>query len=84
MERITMVDRAAAHWGPIGTLRQKLAALAVAEADKDNVFLQERSRHCATEADKDKTDKAKGAPTLDDMRERTAALLRGMNNPIEG
>jgi hypothetical protein len=77
----------------IATLSQKLAALAVAETDKDNVFLQERSRHNATEADKDhafrlftsrNADKAKGAPTLDDMRERTAALLRGMNNPIEG
>jgi hypothetical protein len=53
----------------IATLSQKLAALAVAETDKDNVFLQERSRHNATEADKD---------------QRTAALLRGMNNPIEG
>lgn len=37
----------------IATLSQKLAALAVAETDKDNVFLQERSRHNATEADKD-------------------------------
>ena len=34
----------------IATLSQKLAALAVAETDKDNVFLQERSRHNATEA----------------------------------
>ena len=38
----------------IATLSQKLAALAVAETDKDNVFLQERSRHNATEADKDR------------------------------
>jgi len=37
----------------IATLSQKLAALAVAETDKDNVFLQDRSRHNATEADKD-------------------------------
>jgi hypothetical protein len=36
-----MVDRTA----EIATLRQKLAALAVAEADKDNVFIQERGRH---------------------------------------
>jgi hypothetical protein len=41
-----MVDRTA-------TLKQKLAALAAAEADKDNVFIQERGRHNATEADKD-------------------------------
>jgi hypothetical protein len=34
----------------IATLSQKLAALAVAETDKDNVFLQVRSRHNATEA----------------------------------
>jgi tripartite-type tricarboxylate transporter receptor subunit TctC len=30
-------------------LRQKLAGLAVAEADKDNVFIQERGGHSATE-----------------------------------
>jgi hypothetical protein len=45
-----MVDRTA----ELATLRQKLATLALAEAHKDNVFLQERSRHNATEADKDK------------------------------
>jgi hypothetical protein len=43
------VDRTA----EIAALRQKLAALAAAEADKDNVFIQERGRHNATEADKD-------------------------------
>ena len=84
-----MVDRAA----EIATLRQKLATLAVAEADKDNVFLQERGRHNATETDKDNafkpftsrmSDKTKSVPTLDDMRERMAAFLRDMNNPVEG
>jgi hypothetical protein len=76
-----MVDRAA----DIATLRQKLAALPAAEADKDNVFIQEMGRHTATEADKDnafklftswKADKAKSTPTLDGLRERMAALLR--------
>jgi len=66
----------------IATLSQKLAALAVAETDKDNVFLQERSRHNATEADKDHAfrlftsrdaDKAKSTATFDDLRERMAA-----------
>jgi hypothetical protein len=42
------VDRTA----EIATLRQKLAA---AEADKDNVFIQERGRHNATKAGKDNT-----------------------------
>jgi hypothetical protein len=59
----------------IATLSQKLAALAVAETDKDHAFRLFTSQNA---------DKAKGAPTLDDMRERTAALLRGMNNPVEG
>jgi len=77
----------------IATLSQKLAALAVAETDKDNVFLQDRSRHNATEADKDhasrlftsrNADKAKGAPTVDDLRERMAATSAEMNNPVEG
>jgi hypothetical protein len=44
-----MVD----HTAEIATLRQKLAALAAAEADKNNVFIQERGRHNTTEADKD-------------------------------
>jgi hypothetical protein len=74
-----MVDRT----GEIATLRQKLAALVVAEADKDNVFIQERGRHNATEADKDnafklftswRADKAKSSPTLDGLRECMAAL----------
>jgi hypothetical protein len=64
-----MVDRTA----EIATLRQKLATLAPAEAHKDNVFLQEKSQHNATEADKDnafkpftsrKSDKTKSAPTF--------------------
>ena len=42
-----MVERTA----ETATLRQKLAALA--EADQQNVFIQERGRHNATEADKD-------------------------------
>jgi hypothetical protein len=62
----------------IATLSQKLAALAVAETDKDNVFLQERSRHNATEADK-----TKSTTTLD-VRERAAAFLRDMNTSVEG
>jgi len=41
-----MVDRTA----EIATLRQKLAVLA--EAEQQNVFIQERGRHNATEADK--------------------------------
>jgi hypothetical protein len=82
-----MVDRTA----EIPTLRQKLAALA--EADQDNVFVQERDRHNATEADKESalkrlmswtSDKVKGAPTPADRRERMAALLRDMSNPVEG
>jgi hypothetical protein len=77
----------------IATLSQKLAALAVAETDKDNVFLQERSRHNATEADKDhafrlftsrNADKAKSTPMFDDLRERMRQLLHDMNNPVEG
>ena len=84
-----MVDRTA----EIATLRQKLTALAVAEADKDNVFIQERDGHSATEVDKDNafkrltswtSDKVKSTPTPDDRRERMAALLRDMNNPVEG
>ena len=72
---------------------KKLAALAVAEADKDNVFIQERGRDSATEADKENafkrltswtSDKVKGIPTPDDRRERMAALLRDMSNPVEG
>jgi hypothetical protein len=68
----------------IATLRQKLAA---AEAS-----IQERGRHNMTEADKDNlfkrftswtSEKVKGAPTLDDMRQRMAALLRDTNN-VEG
>jgi hypothetical protein len=42
------------------------------------VFLQERSRHNATEADK-----TKSTTTLD-VRERAAAFLRDMNTSVEG
>jgi hypothetical protein len=82
-----MVDRTA----EIATLRQTLAALA--EADRHNVFIQESRRHNATDADKDNafkrltsstSDKVKSTPTPDDRRERMAALLRYMNNPVEG
>ena len=69
-----MVDRTAES----ATLRQKLAALA--EADQQNVFIQERGRHNATEADKDNALK-RLTSTPDDRRERRAALLRDMNNP---
>ena len=62
----------------IATLRQKLAALAAAV--QQNVFIQERGRHNATEADKDNAFK-RLTSTPDDMRERMAALLRDMNNP---
>jgi hypothetical protein len=60
----------------------RLKALAAAEAR-----IQEMGRHNATEADKDnafklftswKSDKAKSTPTLDDLRERMAALLRDL------
>ena len=66
-----MVDRTAES----ATLRQKLAALA--EADQQNVFIQERGRHNATEDNAFK----RLTSTPDDMRERMAALLRDMNNP---
>ena len=69
-----MVERTA----ETATLRQKLAALA--EADQQNVFIQERGRHNATEADKDNAFK-RLTSTPDDRRERMAALLRDMNNP---
>jgi hypothetical protein len=59
----------------------RLKALAAAEAR-----IQEMGRHNATEADKDKfklftswkSDKTKSTPTLDDLRERMAALLRDL------
>ena len=60
----------------------RLKALAAAEAR-----VQEMGQHNATEADKDnafklftswKSDKAKSTPTLDDLRERMAALLRDL------
>jgi hypothetical protein len=60
----------------------RLKALAAAEAR-----IREMGRHNATEADKDnafklftswKLDKAKSTPTLNDLRERMAALLRDL------
>jgi hypothetical protein len=78
MEAI-MVDRTAAAAAEIAALRQKLAA---AEAR-----IQEMGRHNATEADKDNafkrftswtSDKVKSTPTLDDMREPMAALIRDL------
>ena len=80
-----MIDRTAVATAEIAMLKQKLAA---AEAR-----IQEMGRHNATEADKDNvfkrftlwtSDKVKSTPTLYDMRERMAALLRDMNNPVEG
>jgi hypothetical protein len=70
-----MVDRTAAAAAEIATLRQELAAA--------KARIQEMRRHNATEADKDnafkpftswKSDKTKRTPTLDDLRERMAAL----------
>jgi hypothetical protein len=70
-----MVDRTAAAAAEIATLRQKLAA---AEAR-----IQEMGRHNATEADKDNAFKPftswkSRTPTLDDLRERMTALIRGL------
>jgi hypothetical protein len=76
-----MVDRTA----EIATLRQKLAALAAAEADMTTcssgrgagITRPRRTRtprsSCSTSW---KADKAKNTPTLDGLRERMAALLR--------
>ena len=80
-----MVDRTAAAAAEIATLRHELAAA--------KARIQEMGRHNATGADKDNafkrftswtSDKVKSTPTLDDMRERMVALLRDMNNPVEG
>jgi hypothetical protein len=70
MEAI-MVDRTAAAAFEIATLRQELAAA--------KARIQEMGRYNATEADKDNTFKPftswkSRIPTLDDMRERMAAL----------
>ena len=76
-----MVD----HTGEIATLRQKLAAAEArtqgmgrhnaTEADKDNIKLL-----TSRKSDKAKSnltfDETKSTPTLDDLRERMAALLR--------
>jgi hypothetical protein len=65
-----MADRTVAATAEIVTLRQKLAA---AEAR-----IQEMSRHNATEADKPFASWKSRTPTLDDLRERMAALIRGL------
>jgi len=41
-------------------------------------------QHNMIEADKRFASWKSRIPTLDDMRERMAALLRDMNNPVEG
>ena len=64
-----MADRTVAATAEIVTLRQKLAA---AEAR-----IQEMSRHNATEADKPFAS-WKSLTPLDDLRERMAALIRGL------
>ena len=75
---VIVIDRTAAAAAEIATLRQKLAA---AEArireleDRDNAFKPLTSW---------KSDKTKSTPTFDNMRERIAAFLREMNNPVEG
>jgi hypothetical protein len=76
---VIMIDRNAAAAAEIATLRQKLAAaearIREIEAKKDNAFKPFTSW---------KSEKTKGTPTLDNMRERMAALLCDMNNPVEG
>jgi hypothetical protein len=78
MHAIT-ADRAVVAAAEIATLKQKLAAaearIREIEAAKDNAFKPFTSW---------KSDKTKSTPTLDNMRERLAALLRHMNNPVEG
>ena len=70
---VIMIDRNATAAAEIATLRQKLTA---AEAR-----IREMGQHNMIEADKRF---ASRIPTLDYMRERVAALLRDMNNPVEG
>ena len=75
---VIMVDRTAAAAAELATLRQKLAAAEVRIReleDRDNAFKPLTSW---------KSDKTKSTPTFDNMRERIAAFLREMNNPVEG
>ena len=65
-----MADRTVAATAEIVTLRQKLAA---AEAR-----IQEMSRHNATEADKPFASWKSRTPTLDNLRERMASLIRDL------
>jgi len=73
---VIMIDRNATAAAEIATLRQKLTA---AEAR-----IREMGQHNMIEADKRFASWKARFPTLDDMRERMAALLRDMNNPVEG
>jgi hypothetical protein len=73
---VIMIDRNATAAAEIATLRQKLTA---AEAR-----IREMGQHNMIEADKRFASWKSRIPTLDDMRERMAALLRDMNNPVEG
>jgi hypothetical protein len=68
-EAIT-VDRTAAAAAEIATLRQELVAA--------KARIQEMGRHNATEADKPFASWKSRTPTLDDLRERTAALIRDL------
>ena len=73
---VIMIDRNATAAAEIATLRQKLTA---AEAR-----IREMGQHNMIEADKRFASWKSRIPTFDDMRERMAALLRDMNNPVEG
>jgi hypothetical protein len=70
---VITIDRTATAAAEIATLRQKLTA---AEAR-----IREMGQHNMIEADKRFASSKSRIPTLDDMRERMAALLRDMNNP---
>jgi hypothetical protein len=63
-----MIDRTAVATAEIAMLKQKLAA---AEAR-----IQEMGRHNATAADKRFASWKSRTPTLDDLRERMADLIR--------
>jgi hypothetical protein len=75
---VIMIDRNAVAAAEIAMLRQKLAA---AEARIREVEAKDDAFKPFTSC---KSDKSKSTPTFDDMRERMAALLRDMNNPVEG
>jgi hypothetical protein len=75
---VIMIDRNAVAAAEIAMLRQKLAA---AEARIREIEAKDDAFKPFTSC---KSDKSKSTPTFDDMRERMAALLRDMNNPVEG